>query len=36
LAAPYNPQVEAISPTLPNDGLRDEIKQSKEETVTKY
>jgi len=30
----YNPQVEAISPTLPNDEARDVIKQSKEELLT--
>jgi len=29
----YNPQVEAISPTLPNDEARDVIKQSKEELL---
>jgi len=33
LTGPYNPQVEAISPTLPNDELRDEIKQSKDELL---
>ena len=29
----YNPQVEAISPTLPNDEAHDVIKQSKEELL---
>ena len=29
----YNPQVEAISPTLPNDDAKDEIKQSKDELL---
>jgi len=29
----YNPQVEAISPTLPNDEARDVIKQSKDELL---
>jgi len=29
----YNPQVEAISPSLPNDEARDVIKQSKEELL---